>query len=503
MTLRAALAALLAAVPLAAAALPGRVAVLAGANVGAPGRAKLWFAERDAQRLEQTLRELGEFQADQLELLRGPTADGFREALRRAERKVEASRAAGAKTLLLVYYSGHAGAGGLEFGAERVSYDELKQFAARSGAEAKVIVVDACEAGTMTQVKGARPEAQVDFLLPAEEVKGTAFIASTAVGESAQESAAIGGSVFTHHLDVALRGAGDADGDGLVTLSEAFRYTAAATVAATTATSTGPQHPTYDFKMSGRGDVVLADLRRAEARLLVPVDPGSLYVLRGAKGAVVAEVPASSVELALALPAGTYGVERRAREGRATGEVALARGETRMLPRLTPTKYEQARAKGGPMPTEVWLGAGATLPALEGVSVAPGLRAGVRRELGPVGLVVHADFSAVSGTSTTAGSFSLTRLGGGATALYPLAGARVLLEGGGDLSAGWNQQAMGDGRHFETGDLGVGAALRLSFPLGGWRAAVDATGGVQHVRVNEAGALRPAASLTFVVLYGM
>jgi hypothetical protein len=503
MTLRAGLAALALVAPLVAGASPGRVAVLAGANVGAPGRAKLWFAERDAQRLERTLRELGEFQPDQIELLRGPTADAFREALRRAEKKVEASRAAGTKSLLLVYYSGHAGAGGLEFGAERVTYDELKEFAARSGADAKVIVVDACEAGTMTQVKGARPEARVDFLLPTEEVKGTAFIASTAVGESAQESAAIGGSVFTHHLDVALRGAGDADGDGLVTLSEAFRYTAAATVAATTATMSGPQHPTYDFKMSGRGDVVLADLRHAEAKLLVPVDPGSLYVLRGAKGAVVAEIPASTTELALALPAGYYGVERRAREGRATGEVELAKGETRMLPRLTPTRYEMARAKGGPRPTELWLGAGAMLPALEGVSVAPGLRAGVRRELGPVGLVVHGDFSATSGSSATAGHFSLTRIGGGATALYPLAGYSVLLEGGVDLGGGWNQQAMADGRHFETGDVSAGAALRLSFPLGGWRAAFDATGGLQSLKVNDARTTRPAASLTFVVLYGL
>jgi hypothetical protein len=502
-TLRAALAALALAAPLAGAALPGRVAVVAGANAGAPGRARLWFAERDAQRFERTLRELGDFQEDQIELQRGLSADAFRQALQRAEQKVAATRAAGGKTLLLVYFSGHAGAGGLEFGADRVSYDELKEFAARSGAEAKVVIVDACEAGTMTQVKGARPEARVDFLLPSEEVRGTAFIASTAVGEAAQESAAIGGSFFTHHLDVALRGAGDADGDGLVTLSEAFRYTASATVAATSATQTGPQHPTYDFKMSGRGDVVLSDLRRAEAKLVVPVDPGSIYVVRGQRGAVVAEIPAGTAELALALPAGSYGVERRAREGRATGEVALARGEVRMLPRLTPTRYEIARAKGGPRPTEIWLGAGVMKPALEGISLAPGLRAGVRREIGPVGLVIHADWSGTTGTSPTAGSFSLTRLGGGATALYPLAGYAVLLEGGLDLGAGWNTQAMHDGRTFGTGDLTAAAALRLSFPIGGWRAAMDASGGVQTLKVNDSRAVRPAASLTFVVLYGL
>ena len=40
---------------------------------------------------------------------------------------------------------------------------------------------------------------------------------------TAQESAAIGGSFFTHHFELGLRGAADADGDGQVTLAEAFR----------------------------------------------------------------------------------------------------------------------------------------------------------------------------------------------------------------------------------------------------------------------------------------
>jgi len=223
------LATLALALPLAAGAVPGRVAVVAGMNQGAPGRPRLWFAERDAERFERALVELGDFSPDGVELLRAPTAASFREALARAELRIQAARASGERTLLLIFYSGHAGAGGLEFGPDRVGYDELKSAAATSSAEAKVVVVDACEAGALTQVKGARAEARVDFALPTDEVRGTAFIASTAVGEAAQESAAIGGSFFTHHLDVALRGAGDTDGDGRVTLAEAFAYTASAT----------------------------------------------------------------------------------------------------------------------------------------------------------------------------------------------------------------------------------------------------------------------------------
>jgi hypothetical protein len=489
------------ALPLAAGAVPGRVAVVAGVNQGAAGRPVLWFAEKDAERFERALVELGDFSADGVALLRGPTAGAFREALARAEAQVKAARATGERTLLLVFYSGHAGSGGLEFGAERVGYDELKAAAAGSSAEAKVVVVDACEAGALTQVKGARAEARVDFALPVDEVRGTAFIASTAVGEAAQESAAIGGSFFTHHLEVALRGAGDADGDGRVTLAEAFRYTSQATVSDTSATRTGAQHPTYDFRMSGRGDVVLADLRRAEARLLVPVDPGALYVLRGPRG-LTAEVPAGAAELALALPAGEYRVERRARDGRALGQVTLGRGETRALPHLVPTRYEVARSKGGPLPTELWVGAGLQATGLPGTVAVPAFRLGLRREVGPVALVVHADYGAGDVTDQSL-TYGYARLGGGLSALYPVLGGRALLEGGLDLGGGWNTQSLPDGRHYETGDFTGSLAVRGPLPIGPVRAALDLTGGGKVFTLNGERVVRPVANLTLLVLYGM
>ncbi|HET6921710.1 MAG TPA: caspase family protein, partial [Anaeromyxobacteraceae bacterium] len=265
---RAALAALLL-LPTAAAG-AARFAVVAGNDRGGAARQSLFFAEKDAQGFRRTLVELGDFTDDRVALLQGSGARQLRETLAATEAKVSLARYVGEKTLLVIYYSGHAGAEGLELGSEVVGWQELRALVARSSAEAKVVIVDACESGGLTQVKGATAAPALDFALPPEDsVQGTAFIASTAVGEAAQESAALGGSFFTHHLEVALRGAGDADGDGLVTLAEAFRYTAARTVSGTAGTRSGPQHPTYEFRMSGRGDVVLADLRRAEARLLL------------------------------------------------------------------------------------------------------------------------------------------------------------------------------------------------------------------------------------------
>jgi hypothetical protein len=99
-----------------AAAGPARFAIVAGNNVGAAGRAQLWFAENDAERFNKALHELGDFSDDRVVSLKGGTAAVFREALTTIEHKVAEARASGEKPLLVVYFSGHAGPGGLEFG---------------------------------------------------------------------------------------------------------------------------------------------------------------------------------------------------------------------------------------------------------------------------------------------------------------------------------------------------------------------------------------------------
>src|SRR5207253_4803764 len=101
----------------AAAALPStaqaaaRFAVVAGNNRGATGRAKLWYAERDAERFARALRELGDFAPERITLLQGARASELRAALQAAEARVAAARKAGERALLVVYFSGHAGAG--------------------------------------------------------------------------------------------------------------------------------------------------------------------------------------------------------------------------------------------------------------------------------------------------------------------------------------------------------------------------------------------------------
>lgn len=478
-----------------------RYAVVVGSNTGAPGRPALWFAEKDAERFREVLVELGEFRPEDVQLLEGAGARRVREAIAAAEAAMERARAEDEHPLFLFYFSGHAAGGGIELGPDRLSFGELRSLVTATSADAKVAIVDACEAGLLTQVKGATAVPTLDFALPPPNaVQGTAFIASTAVGETAQESAAIRGSFFTHNLEVALRGAGDADGDGLVTLGEAFRYTSAQTLAGTLATAEGAQHATYEFRMSGRGDVVLSDLRRAEARLTLPRDPGTTYVVRGPAG-LLAEVTGGGKPITLALPAGRYHVERRSAEGRAAADLDLERGAAEPLPPLAPTRYEIARAKGGPKPGLLFVGSGATALGLPGFGVAPAVRLGVRKELGPIGLRVRLDYLG-KGVNDAGVRYDLAYVGGAVAALYPLNASRILVEGGPEIGWGYAWQRLADRRSFGSGLLWGGAAFMATAPVGRIRVGLDATLGANLLRLDFRRTVRPAASLSLLALWG-
>ena len=65
-------------------------------------------------------------------------------------------------------------------------------------------------------------------------------MAASAGSELAQESDQLGGSVFTHFLQLGLWGLADRNDDGNVSLNEVFDYASERTVATTLATATGP-----------------------------------------------------------------------------------------------------------------------------------------------------------------------------------------------------------------------------------------------------------------------
>jgi uncharacterized caspase-like protein len=293
-----------------------RLALVVGVNQGRPGAPKLRFAERDADRFAAVLVEVGQVARDKLVVLRSPRGAQLRAALDRLEETARARRAAGDKVVILFYYSGHADGINLELGAEAISFAEIRGRLERSSADIRVAFVDSCKAGGLTEAKGISPGPSFDLVVTDRlDVAGAAFVTSASASESAQESAELESSYFTHYLISALRGAGDADDDGRVTLSEAYQYAYVKTVADTARTIAGTQHPSYAYKITGRGDLPLADLRGARAVLVFPPGAGGDYLIVEAKrGEVVAEVFKQAADRRrVAVPSGPYLVGRRER----------------------------------------------------------------------------------------------------------------------------------------------------------------------------------------------
>jgi hypothetical protein len=283
-----------------------RVAIVASAGA-AEGQPALRYADRDGDRMAAVLRDLGGF--DHVERLRDPRPQALRAALERVEQA--AARDPGLQ--LVFYYSGHADEHGLLVGAERFAFDELRGRLESSRAAVRVALVDACYAGAMVRAKGGKPAPGYAFdVVPPTRVRGAAIIAAGAAGELAQESGDIEGSYFTHHLLSALRGAGDRDSDGVVTLAETYQYAYSHTLAATLPSLLGPQHPSYDVRLAGTGELPMTRLGRGRQALTFPAGDGRTYLVSTSGDEVVAEVTSQPQgRVRLVLPGGRYRVAAR------------------------------------------------------------------------------------------------------------------------------------------------------------------------------------------------
>ncbi len=303
-------------VPAMAAAATQRFALLIGNNVGLPSETPLQYAEQDVRRVATILEDLGNLPRANITLLTHQSLNTVRRALREMQTVAvqDAPADETAQTLWFIYYSGHAGADGLHLGDEVLPLAELQESVRNAKAKLKILVVDACRSGLLTRVKGGSRGEPFPITL-SEELpgEGVVFISSTAANEAAQEADTIQGSFFSHYWASALLGAADVSGDGRVTLAEAYRYAYDRTMVATSGTLAGVQHPTFEFELRGKGDVVLTNLLQKSAsrgRLTIPAGGNCLVMEKGREGAVMAEVSGSQ-SASLLLTPGPYFIRWR------------------------------------------------------------------------------------------------------------------------------------------------------------------------------------------------
>jgi len=353
---------------------PRRFALLVGANGGDAGDQELLYAESDATRIAEILRELGGFAAEDVQVLTNATATDVRRSLAAIGARVEQT---GGDSVLFVFYSGHGDAESLHLKGTRLATRELRALVDGSTATVRVLVVDACRSGGFTRRKGGRPGPA--FAIDFEDrlrSKGVAILSSSTDGEDSQESDRLRASVFTHYLASALRGAADEDNDGRISLAEAFGYASQRTIAATTQTAAGPQHPTYRYDLTGREDVVLtftAAQQHGVGSLRFGAAGTYLVQRRDGNGPTVAEVTVSLGSRVVAVSAGDYFITQRAPDHLLQGKFSVASGASTTVgaEAMQRIAYAQVIRKGG---TE--------LRTTTGAFVTAGARGGVG-DLGP------------------------------------------------------------------------------------------------------------------------
>jgi hypothetical protein len=327
---------------------PWRIGVLVASNRGNQGRVPLRYAEQDATDLAAVLGQLGGFQSGDLYVLRGQSLAAVRGVMTGLKSKLAAARASGRRVVMLFYFSGHSDGESLELGDDRWPFADVRQTLLDLGAEIRITIVDSCQSGALLREKGGRPGPTFDIRFNDDlATSGEATLTSSAAHEAALESRQIRASFFSHHLITGLRGAADSSGDGRVTLGEAYRYAFVNTLLATSNTLNGPQHPEYDYRLTGRGELVLTDVLARGAKLSLPSTFDRIVIADPARQHLIAELTNASARR-IALPAGRYVVQGR-KDGR-TLQIAvdLHEGESREIAaaELAPSSGAEVVAKG-------------------------------------------------------------------------------------------------------------------------------------------------------------
>ncbi len=304
-----------------------RFVLLAGVDDGGPTRIKLRYAATDARAMGRVLQTLGGVAPEDIVFVSTANRAAFDAAFADVEQRLRAGATPGVRRELMVYYSGHSDEDGLLVGRDRIGYDELRARVQRAPADLRVVILDSCASGAFTRRKGGVKRAP--FLLDAStDMRGHAFLTSSAADERAQESDRIAASYFTYYLVSGLRGAADMNSDKRVTLQEAYQFASQETLARTERSQAGPQHAAYEFDLAGTGDMVVTDVRGTQSGLVLTPELGGRITVREANGALVAELrkPAGNT-IELGLDPGAYVVAMDSGTTIFQANVALAAGK--------------------------------------------------------------------------------------------------------------------------------------------------------------------------------
>ncbi|MBN2526029.1 MAG: caspase family protein [Deltaproteobacteria bacterium] len=285
-------------------------ALLVGSNLPGDNQAPLRYAHRDMAQVRNVLVEIGKHAPEHIQQLADPGSDSLQAALLNVKKQMTRLPAS-TQSRFVFYYSGHAKSDALTLGNEDMPLGVLRRLLEDIPASQKIIILDACQSGSFSRIKGVQLAEDFSHNSRASlQTRGTAVLASSSATELSQESDSLEGSVFTHNLVSGLRGAADSDANGRVSLFEAYDYAYNNTLVATADTRVGKQHVTLETDLKGTGETTLSWPEASSAKLILPKDvKGTVVVFEERTKTIHAEIhKAEGSDITLAFAPGKYGV---------------------------------------------------------------------------------------------------------------------------------------------------------------------------------------------------
>jgi uncharacterized caspase-like protein len=241
-----------------------------------PGIPALRYSVADAEAVYRVLTDSGEFKKENVLLLtdrseRKPTLRNLKYAL-----GTFLARAAGQDDTVVIFFAGHGAPEIDPRGIERdglakylipsdadpddlystaLPMDDLQTIFGRIEAERVVVFLDACYSGAAGgrtfAARKTRASAVDDlFLERLTRSRGRAIVTASRPSEVSVELPELGLGIFTYFLTEGLRGAGDLNRDGIVSLQELYEYVEQQVVRKSRAVG-GNQHPMMKGELEG------------------------------------------------------------------------------------------------------------------------------------------------------------------------------------------------------------------------------------------------------------
>ena len=155
-----------------------RYALYIASNLGGEDRATLRYAGSDAEKLSETMIELGGVKKQNSFVLVDSTKAEIDGAFRNITAIINNSKSSAKRVEFLFYYSGHSDENALLLGEETYDYSELKAKISDVPSDVHVVVLDSCFSGNFIRAKGG--SRQKSFLVDdSSVVKGHAYLSSS------------------------------------------------------------------------------------------------------------------------------------------------------------------------------------------------------------------------------------------------------------------------------------------------------------------------------------